>query len=103
YSKNQQAEVRLSVKDQIIQISVTDEGKGIPEDKLKLIFQPFYRVEDEDSQEGFGLGLSLAYRIIRLHKGDIKATSLLNKGTTFVITLPTADASILTQDKRRKL
>lgn len=90
YSDNRTARVTLSVKENKLLIIITDRGKGIPEEALKKIFQPFYRVEENIAGEGFGLGLSLADRIIKLHRGYIEVSSQLNKGTTFTITLPKA-------------
>ncbi|MDQ3846651.1 MAG: ATP-binding protein [Bacteroidota bacterium] len=47
-------------------------------------------MEEDRPTEGFGLGLSLAYRIIKLHKGDIKVDTKIGLGTTFTIYLPVA-------------
>jgi signal transduction histidine kinase len=60
---------------------VSDTGKGIPEEIKEKIFDPFFSTR----HEGVGLGLSIAYRIIREHGGDIKITSEVGKGTTFKI------------------
>ncbi len=90
YSNNHLAKVTLSVKQQQIVITVEDEGKGISEHELQNIFQPFFRAVNTRNVSGFGLGLSLASRFIKLHKGEINVTSQLNKGTTFTITLPVA-------------
>jgi two-component system sensor histidine kinase ArlS len=90
YSDNNQAIVKLEVADEQIAIYVDDEGKGIPQSELRTIFQPFYRAEQNTPGEGFGLGLSLAERIIKLHKGFIEVNSQLGVGTQFVIFLPTA-------------
>ncbi len=90
YSINRLAKVKLSVDQSIIIVSVEDEGKGIPENELQNIFQPFYRAEDSRSIVGFGMGLPLVNRIIKLHKGHIKVNSVVGKGTTFNIQLPIA-------------
>ncbi len=82
--------ILITIKEKTIIITITDEGKGIPESQLQTIFQPFYRVEEKMSSEGFGLGLSLADKIIKLHKGFIKVASTLNVGTVFTIQLPAA-------------
>lgn len=87
YSDSKQAEVRLLVKDLNIFIIIKDDGKGIPEDDIPNIFEPFYRVNESRATEGFGLGLSLANRIIKLHNGEIKVKSELEKGTEFSILL----------------
>ena len=90
YSDDHQAQVNLQVMDNIISIYVTDQGKGIESSELEKIFQPFYRTEEARSEGGFGLGLSLANRIIKIHKGTIEVTSGLGTGTTFQIQLPSA-------------
>jgi signal transduction histidine kinase len=90
YSLNRLAKVTLSVKQTEIIVSVEDNGKGIPENELKNIFQPFYRTEDSRATVGFGVGLPLVNRIIKLHKGQIKINSSVGKGTTFFVHLPIA-------------
>jgi two-component system, OmpR family, sensor histidine kinase ArlS len=90
YSDNHQAIVRLSVSGDQIIIKVEDEGKGLDEAEWEKIFQPFYRTEDTRYKPGFGLGLSLSNRMIKLHKGHIDVNSVLGKGTIFTIRLPIA-------------
>jgi signal transduction histidine kinase len=90
YSENHQATVHLKMQDQSILIIIEDQGAGIPKEELAKIFQPFYRVEEHRTTGGFGLGLSLAERIIKLHKGTIEVASEKGKGTTFYISLPPA-------------
>jgi two-component system, OmpR family, sensor histidine kinase ArlS len=90
YSGDHQAKVSLQVMNNLICIYVTDKGKGIESSELEKIFQPFYRIEEARSEGGFGLGLSLANRIIKIHKGTIDVTSGLGEGTTFQIQLPSA-------------
>jgi signal transduction histidine kinase len=72
---------------------VEDQGKGIAPQEVENIFQPFYRTEETRFESGFGLGLSLANRIIKLHKGYITVQSQLGKGSTFTIILPIASAA----------
>ena len=91
YSSNHVANIKLIVEPKEIIISVEDDGKGISENDLKNIFQPFYRTEDSKSITGFGVGLPLVYRIIKLHKGQIKVNSTVGKGTTVLIQLPIAE------------
>ena len=90
YSENHQATVHLKMQDQSILIIIEDQGAGIPKEELAKIFQPFYRVEEHRTTGGFGLGLSLAERIIKLHKGTIAVASEKDKGTIFYISLPPA-------------
>ena len=90
YSSPSQAIVRLKIENNEVRVIVEDKGPGIPEKDHQNIFEPFFRREDSREMEGFGLGLSLARRIIRLHKGDINVNSVKGQGSTFTIILPCA-------------
>ncbi len=68
----------------VVVMTVTDNGPGIPEELREKIFQPFFSAKEE----GTGLGLNIAKRIIEDHGGWISVTSRADKGTTFTITLP---------------
>ena len=89
YSEDHKASVRLQVLENFLVIAIEDHGEGIPADELTNIFQPFYRIEN-GAATGFGLGLSLAERIIKLHKGFIEVRSEIGSGTRFIIHIPTA-------------
>lgn len=71
-------------------INVRDHGKGVPEESIKEIFRPFYRVEDDRDRKtgGTGLGLSIAARAVRLHQGTIKAANCNDGGLIVEIRLP---------------
>mgnify|MGYP001032880901 CR=1 FL=1 len=72
-------------------IKIEDTGVGISKQDVPHIFDRFYRVDQSRSKNnvsGFGLGLSLAKRIIEIHKGTITVNSTLGEGTTFSIKLP---------------
>ena len=69
-----------------IEISVVDNGAGIPEDTIKKIFQPFFTTKP--TGEGTGLGLSMSYDIIKAHGGSLKVESVKNNGSKFIIELP---------------
>ena len=71
-----------------VRITVQDTGIGIPAPELPHIFNRFYRVDKARSSSGFGLGLSIAKSIVEAHHGTISAESSLNRGTTFIISLP---------------
>jgi two-component system, OmpR family, sensor histidine kinase ArlS len=90
YSKDHKARITLAYNQDTIEVTISDRGKGIPESEWQNIFQPFYRVQENTNEEGFGLGLSLSGRIINLHKGSIRIQSQLGNGSSFIITLPTA-------------
>jgi len=69
-----------------IEISVKDNGNGIPQKVLDKIFQPFYTTKP--TGKGTGLGLSLSYDIIKAHGGEIKVENKEQKGAAFIIILP---------------
>lgn len=69
-------------------ISFIDHGPGIPKESLPLIFERFYRVRNEKTVTGTGLGLYICKQIIEAHRGKIWAESTLGQGTTFFIELP---------------
>ena len=66
--------------------TITDNGKGIKEENLSKIFDPFYT--SKPIGEGTGLGLPVSHGIIEKHNGTIEVTSKINEGTTFIITIP---------------
>jgi two-component system NtrC family sensor kinase len=70
----------------LVEIRVTDTGRGIAREDLSKIFDPFFSTKPEG--KGLGLGLSVVYAIIDRHKGTISAESTPGKGTVFTITLP---------------
>ena len=67
-----------------VKIVIEDRGKGMSEEKLKRIGEPFYTTKEK----GTGLGLMISYKIIKEHGGKIEVASEMNKGTTFSIFLP---------------
>jgi signal transduction histidine kinase len=69
-----------------IEIRVVDNGNGIPQNIIDKIFQPFFTTKP--SGQGTGLGLSLAYDIIKAHGGEIKVETKEGEGSEFVVTLP---------------
>ena len=90
YSPDHKAVVKLASTGQAIKVMIQDNGPGIPASELKNIFQPFYRIDDTKHIKGFGLGLSLANRIIKLHKGQISIESTEGAGTSVTIEFPVA-------------
>lgn len=74
---------------QYVSITVRDEGSGIPPDKVRRIFEPFYTTKGVG--EGTGLGLSMVYGIIKQTGGYIFVDSEIGKGTTFTIYCPAHD------------
>ncbi len=72
------------------EIAVSDRGPGIPESQLHAIFRPFFRVDYARSPDtgGFGVGLAIAERAVRLHHGELSAENRKGGGATIRITLP---------------
>ncbi|NBO92141.1 MAG: sensor histidine kinase [Planctomycetia bacterium] len=85
--------VRLSTEGVIGRLEVIDTGIGIPGSDLPRIFERFYRVDRARSREmgGTGLGLSIVKHLAQALHGNVKATSEVNVGTTFSVSLPLAD------------
>ena len=71
-----------------VEISVRDTGVGIAPDDLPRIFERFYKADKARSGGGTGLGLAIAKHIVQAHGGDIRADSMLGKGSTFKFSLP---------------
>ena len=67
-----------------IEISVTDTGIGIPDDKIGKIFDPYYTTKNT----GTGLGLAVVQKVVEAHGGSVEAQQSGDKGTQFIITLP---------------
>jgi signal transduction histidine kinase len=86
-----QITVRVNQVDGQVQMSVEDEGPGIPEEQIPYVFERFWRGDRSRSRDsgGSGLGLSIARQLVELHGGTISATSAPGKGSTFWIALPT--------------
>ena len=71
-------------------IEISDTGIGIKEEDYDKVFKRFYRVDKARSRDtgGSGLGLSISKNAVKKHGGTITITSVINKGTTFIVTLP---------------
>ncbi len=82
--------LQASVIDDCLEVSVTDQGIGIPEDKLESVFERFSRLENGERyrKEGNGLGLAISKAIIAQHKGQIRAESEQGNGSRFIFTIP---------------
>lgn len=73
---------------EFLKISIRDSGKGIPEENLGRIFDPYFSTKGNVTEKGIGLGLAIANKIILDHNGLIKVQSKIGSGTTFEIFLP---------------
>lgn len=90
--KGKSVEVIAEKPDSRLVIKVKDQGQGIDPKDIPHVFDRFYRVDKsraKASAPGYGLGLSIAKKIVELHGGSIKVESALRKGSTFIINLPT--------------
>jgi signal transduction histidine kinase len=86
-----QAHVAIHSKPGAVEITIDDEGPGIPEDELARVFQPFYRVEGSRNREtgGVGLGLAIAMSIVQAQRGELILSNRPEGGLRARVTLPT--------------
>lgn len=85
---NKDIQLRCEIIAGMAQISIRDYGLGIGEEDLKRLFERFYRVENNSTISGFGIGLYLSAEIIQRHSGKIWVESELGKGSTFYFKIP---------------
>jgi PAS domain S-box-containing protein len=78
-----------------VKISVKDYGTGIPEDHLPRIFDPYFSTKERGARKGTGLGLTIAYGILKRHEGHISVHSKVGVGTTFHVYLPAQEGGVL--------
>ena len=80
----------LDSQNDAVRISISDNGIGIPKERINKIFDRFYQVDGSHTREneGAGIGLALTKELVELHKGKIEVESQEGKGTTFILTLP---------------
>ncbi|MFP4347529.1 MAG: response regulator [Desulfococcaceae bacterium] len=71
-----------------VKISVRDQGKGIPEEHLPRIFDPYFSTKERGTQKGMGLGLAVTFAILKRHGGLITVSSTPGAGTTFYLYIP---------------
>lgn len=81
-------EICTQEKDDQVIVKISDTGCGIKAQALPKIFDKFYQEDRSHATTGNGLGLSIAYEIVTLHKGSIHCASTVFKGTTFTVSLP---------------
>jgi signal transduction histidine kinase len=88
YGKRAHAAIQPTA--QGVEITIDDEGPGIPEDELARVFQPFYRVEGSRSREtgGIGLGLAIALSVVQAHGGQLTLANRPDGGLRAAVTLP---------------
>jgi PAS domain S-box-containing protein len=101
-NKGGKLEIRISKANENLEISFTDQGRGIKEENLGKVFDPFYTTKGAfggaSRIQGIGLGLSVSYGIVQRHGGTIEVKSEVGKGTIITVKLPVNKA----QTKRAK-
>jgi signal transduction histidine kinase len=88
FSNDRQVDVNIGFDEENILLSFKDKGIGISKDELHHIFEPFFRASNAKTIKGHGIGLSLAKKIIEMHKGNISITSKIGEGTTSFVKIP---------------
>jgi signal transduction histidine kinase len=71
-------------------VSIKDAGVGISEEDIPHIFEGFYRGKSGQAMAGHGIGLAVSRQIVDAHNGSIMVESEIGKGSTFIVSLPTA-------------
>jgi signal transduction histidine kinase/CheY-like chemotaxis protein len=93
-----EGEIRVALQNSPdrIELEIRDTGTGIPADELPHIFERFHRVQGARGRtyEGSGIGLSLVQELVGLHGGTIQVNSVVDKGTSFTISIPTGSAHL---------
>jgi signal transduction histidine kinase len=103
-------EIEIKKVEDNVEISFADTGKGIEEENLSRVFEPFYTtkgaVGGDTRIQGIGLGLSVSYGIVERHRGTIEVESEVGRGTTFTIRLPVivekAEKRIDKEERKKK-
>jgi len=97
YSNSGEIKITAEQTEQQIKISISDQGIGIPQDKLAFIFEYFEQIDASVSRtrQGSGLGLAIAKRLVELQGGSIWVESVLNEGSVFSFSLPRAVDNII--------
>lgn len=99
-------DVKIKLKDnkERLSLAVKDNGRGIEEDHLKKIFDPYYQVEPgiKHNYDGSGVGLALVKELVDLHQGSITVQSKLNAGSSFEIELPVKNLALVNPSEDRQ-
>ena len=81
-------QVKMETLGDSVQLSVHDQGIGIPQEQLSRVFEPFFQAANNTSEEGVGLGLYLAREVVTRHGGDIRVESDASSGTSVIMAFP---------------
>ncbi len=89
-------EVSVAAAGERVVVRVTDDGPGVPDDEIASVFEPFFRVDRSRSKKtgGYGLGLSIARRIVEAHGGSLTLSNNPGRGATFEVTLPAGEGGL---------
>ncbi|MFY0654580.1 MAG: response regulator [Cyclobacteriaceae bacterium] len=94
--ENGRVGVNLTVQNDELVVNVEDDGIGMSQDDLERIFERYFQIDDMSQRRtGTGIGLNFAKKLALKHKGDLKVSSELGKGSTFTLTLPIGEASYM--------
>ena len=88
FSNNTTVKLKLLFTDKHLIVSISDNGIGIPEEAQAHIFTPFYRAENAKGFPGYGVGLALADKVVKMHDGRLSLSSSAENGTIFTLLLP---------------
>lgn len=88
YTEHGTVTVHAQAAGKLARVRIIDTGPGISQQDLPRIFDRFFRADPSRSEPGFGLGLSIVRDVARQHHGNVEASSIAGKGTTFTVTLP---------------
>jgi Signal transduction histidine kinase len=83
-SEHKELSISTKLSGNFVTVAISDTGSGIPHEKVGKIFEPYFTTKDT----GTGLGLTVVYKVIKEHRGDITVSSREGLGTTFTIQLP---------------
>ena len=100
FTESGEVRVSASVENQMVNITVSDTGIGIPEDRFDLIFQSFEQVDSSIAREfaGTGLGLSISKQLIELHGGKIWVQSTVGEGSKFTFSIPVSTETVTAEE-----
>jgi signal transduction histidine kinase/class 3 adenylate cyclase/ActR/RegA family two-component response regulator/ligand-binding sensor domain-containing protein len=90
FSEKGKISIDAILKEDYVEVTVSDEGVGIPEDKLEKVFDSYEQANVEINRDylGTGLGLTISKKLVELHNGTIKAESKIGHGSKFIFTIP---------------
>lgn len=95
YGGGQPVEVSVQYAENLVRIHVRDEGKGIAQQDLERIFEPYERGARNGEPKGLGLGLYISRQLAVSHGGELRVTSKPGEGSTFTLSLPTCEQTVI--------